>query len=147
MQTGLEVNQEPCCYESPVLTAVPRRHVSVRFYFSRSCPPSNGTGKTPESSNHGARREATIWLVGRLRRTLAWSRSTKQSHKTRKEEPCLKHRHNYNFEALKLRPVIYFCLTRGCLRISCQEMHPHIGLAVLRFTTGEFSALQKWIHP
>lgn len=145
---GLEENQEPCWNESAVLTAVPWRHVSVRFYFSRSCPSNDGTGKTPKSSNHGAQREATIWLDGRLRRTLSWSRSTKQSHKMKKEEPCLKHHHNYyNDEAVKLHPVIYFCLTRGCLRTSCHEMHPHILLTVLHFTTGSFSALQIWIYP
>lgn len=114
---GLEVNQEPCWCES-VLTAVPRHHVSVRFYFSCSCQPDDGTGKTPESSNHGARCEATIWWDGRSWRTLSWSRSTKKSHKMKKGKPCLKHHHNYyNAEAVKLHPVIYFCLKLSWKRI------------------------------
>lgn len=52
----------------------------------------------------------------------------------------------FNFQALKLRPVIYLCFTSECLRTSYDEMHPHIFLAVLRFTTGQFSSLQSWIH-
>lgn len=59
----------------------------------------------------------------------------------KKEKPCLKHHHNYNnAEDVKHHPVIYFCLTRGGLRTSYHEKHPHILLAVLRCTTGSFSA-------
>lgn len=121
---GLEENQEPGWDEAAALTAVPWRQARARFDFSHWCPPNDGTGKTPESSNHGARREATIWL-DRLRRTLTWSRSTKLRHKMKKEKPCLRNQENYsNFEGLKLCPVIYFCLNQGCLWTSYYEMHP-----------------------